>query len=79
VSLKNPATSAFLDAAWDLYRTGAVYGMQNYSTAAALGLAEDAAKLKMTRPPKPETTTLQSGEESDPGSATERLIDSESV
>lgn len=46
INVKDPRTSSFLDAAWELYRTGAVYGMPQYALDDALSIAVEALELE---------------------------------
>jgi hypothetical protein len=54
IDLQDARTPAFLDAAWELYRTGAVYGLEPYSIAAALDTALAAVELEQALRQPPE-------------------------
>lgn len=46
-NLRAPASSAFIDALWDLHLTGSVYGFEEYSMAAALAAAAQAVEMNV--------------------------------
>jgi len=46
INLQHEGSADFLDAAWALYATGAVYGMNSYSPDLALSTALDAVRLE---------------------------------
>lgn len=46
VDLQDVRAAAFLDTAWQLYVTGAVYGIEAYTLDDALGLAQEAVELE---------------------------------
>jgi len=62
VDLKDERCADFLDAAWELYATGAVYGINEYSLDFALGTALDALRV--------ERMLRQAAERASPVSAT---------
>lgn len=46
IDFQDKRSAAFLDAAWELYLSGAVYGMADYSLDGALGTALDTVELE---------------------------------
>lgn len=56
IGLRDIRTPAFLDAAWELYRTGAVYGIEPYSIVRAFDAALAAVELEQAlgQPPEEE-------------------------
>lgn len=47
VNLQDDRSPAFLDAVWELYRTGAIYGMEDYTFEKALTAAVEAVELEL--------------------------------
>ena len=72
--LRDERVGAFLDAAWQLYLTGAVYGLTAYSLDRALSIALDSIELEASlREQRPTTELQESGETLD--GSDEHLID----
>jgi hypothetical protein len=59
LNLAGPYGSALIDTLWELHLTGAVYGLENYSLAAALAVAADA--IGLTGHASPPTAPLAQG------------------
>jgi hypothetical protein len=74
IDLRDERVGAFLDAAWQLYLTGAVYGLTAYSLERALSIALDSIELEASlREQRPTTELQESGETLD--GSDEHLID----
>jgi hypothetical protein len=74
IDLRDERVGAFLDAAWQLYLTGAVYGLTAYSLDRALSIALDSIELEASlREQRPTTELQESGETLD--GSDEHLID----
>jgi hypothetical protein len=79
MDLKKPETGLLFDAAWELYRTGAIYGIDDYSMDAALSLALDAVTMELSLRRPSEVDKSAPLQESEPPSTAEPLVASESA